>query len=205
MKLNAAARLLAVEKSGPTKAMIETLDEWQNTSPASYGKKLKTQPWPEQFRKCSDKLYRIIVVSEATALKMFAQGHVDNPKPASWTKDMKVIKEFTQSLFFGDSYQASGEYPTVLLMTHVPKANEVILDIDRLWKDKSFKAWVEHYEDAGDLRGGEGLDFADSQKEVVLDGGIKVPLNNVQVGPHWGKPFQFISPAAYTQQYEKHR
>lgn len=199
MELNATFRLIAGTE-GPTKKMLETLDEWQNYALAENAVQLKRQPWPEKYRHYRGILYRIIALSDKKLVETLNSGNLVS-KPASWTKSLKVIKEYMTTHAFSRWIAKAGSDSAAVLLTYSPKSSEVILDIDSLWHDPSFKAWVEHYEDEGELSGGEGLDFQDSQKEVVLDT-VHIKATQITLVPAWAKSIKFISPSEYMDSRE---
>jgi len=192
--------MMAKGEAGPTEDMVETLGEWQNSALPGEAKKLKKQPWPAKFRQYSGTLYRVIALSDKNLMKCIENKMVGAKKPSSWTKDMKVIREFMGDYFFSNSMGDAGDDSSAVLLTIKPKHSDIILDVDSIWKDKSWCAWIEHFNDQRKYFS-EGLEFRDSQQEVILDI-VNVPIHNVQVMTGWSN-HKFISTEQYVKEREK--
>jgi hypothetical protein len=180
--------------------MIDTLSEWQNTSGAGEAKKLKKQKWPAHFRRTSGPLYRVMAMSAKEVQDIGKKGHIDIKAPASWTKSMGVIHEFATELFFREQMMNKGDNGCAVLITHKPQPSQVILDVDAIWKDPSYKAWVEHYEDQGKWFS-EGRDFEGSQKEVILENVI-AQASEVSVCPPWFTKLAFVPLEQYLKEVD---
>jgi hypothetical protein len=82
----------------------------------------------------------------------------------SYTTSKAVIQEFIQSIHFIDSFR--GKEHAYLLYIKNPINSNCILNINSIFKDREFLDSIEYYESSGKYFD-EGLEFKDSQKEVV--------------------------------------
>lgn len=150
-------------------AQIEVVAQWQNFGSGTSGlatKLAKVAPLlPKSARVCKDVCYRAIGLSGKQIQRLLDDETLKHRRIESWTTSTAALKEYigmSSSLIEG---------PHLVLLKHVPKRAEVVLNLDALWKDPQWKASVAYWEDSAlntKKWFNEGLDFKGSQKEVAL-------------------------------------
>mgnify|MGYP003659652348 CR=1 FL=1 len=141
---------------------IETIAVWQNfgIQDKSNLKKLLNLNIPQKFKAVNFPIYRVISIDEYTDLF---------PGIGSWTLDINIAKEFANTLWYLENQKSK----TILLQIDNPKQENVILNIDYIFKDQDFVNSIAYHESLASKKKGkwfnEGLGIEDLQREVIYN------------------------------------
>jgi len=153
--------LLEAVKPKFSYSFIQAIAAWQNwgASEPSVLKKLLALKVPDEFKRCDVPIYRLVGLKNINSI----QSSI-----GSWSKDLKICKDFLKSDWF-DSMN-NPEEKTAVILKVMPKPGKVIIDLDSLWSDQSFVNAIKFYE-AQKKFFSEGLELGNAQKEVVYNSG----------------------------------
>lgn len=160
--------LLEAVKPKFSYSFIQVIAAWQNwgASEPSVLKKLLTLKVPDEFKRCDVPIYRLVGLKNIDSI----QSSV-----GSWSKDLKICKDFLKSDWF--SSMNDPEEKTAVILKVIPKHQNIIIDLDSLWNNQEFVSSIKFYE-AQKKFFTEGLELENAQKEVVYNSG-KLDRNSV--------------------------
>jgi len=165
-----------------TKEWINVIGVWQHVGAVGgeeVFKKLRCLKIPKKYS-TSGIVYRIMGVK----FKKFIDLREFNDKLvtseySSWSLDPKIAENFIRARWFHD-FNDSREKIAVIF-SFEPNNNDVFINLDKLWTNNELENEIEKYENEG-IYMHEGLEFKNSQKEVILN---KVELKNENIYAIW--------------------
>lgn len=136
---------------------IQTIAKWQNYGASVKGvlNNLLKLNIPNKFKICDKPIYRLLGLENINKI----ESHI-----GSWSLDINICKDFLSSDWFDSLNDVNKKKAVILKVT--PKPQNIIVNLDLLWKDKEFKKSINYYEDNKQWFN-EGLEFENSQKEIV--------------------------------------
>jgi hypothetical protein len=96
---------------------------------------------------------------------LFLQGILDEGSPTSWSKNLAFAEKFDRVFDDEDPNSVAGA-----IFEHVPREDEVVLNVPALWDDPGFVAVAEAYQRSGGTEAAAIFYFRDErdQNEVIL-------------------------------------
>lgn len=145
---------------------IQAIANWQNYGAAdkSVVKDLLALKIDNKYKQCQTPIYRLIGLPPEQKI---VTAHI-----GSWTTDLETAKEFIKSNWW-EEFNDAREKAAIILKVQ-PKLSNIIVNLSLLWADNDFRKAIKFYESKG-KRFNEGLDFENSQSEVVYN---SVQLNS---------------------------
>lgn len=166
---------------------LSAVADWQNyggSDKSTNAAMLKLKVPPALARTSAKVLYRIVSLPLETIQALLSGKTYKYKNASSWTKSLKIAKDFRLSLWFRDMVKR-GNISAVLKTA----PRNVILDIEALYKDPRLQEAITWHETHTGYFA-EGLEFGGGQREVVLGPMTlrKQELALLWTGKKWVKP-----------------
>jgi hypothetical protein len=150
--------------------LLRAVNAWQAGSVGKKGKAAKLKKVAEAdkleayLRACDQDCYRRSVLTKAAVSELFFTFTIPE-ETSSWTTDAFVASRFKG----GPPDSGFPPRQAGVIFRHRPTEDEVVLNLERLYKHEAFWPCVEHWEAAGaDFTSGIRK-YAGGQAEVILD------------------------------------
>lgn len=161
-------RLFEKEENPFTKQFIQTMAQWQNYGIDSDNdpliKKLNKLVIPTKYKKCNNDLYRVVALEKEVLDNLNNEKKLNTKLFSSWSYDLKIVEGFSKGNYFID-FLYELKNPKVVFFKYKPKPKDIFLNLHLVWNDKLFLQTLENF---GEENFDEGVEFRDSQKEVIL-------------------------------------
>lgn len=145
--------------------LLQAVSDWQIGSTETRAAALKEQcaSLPAQFRTSVKRCYRQVALTKGYVWKLIADDCL-REKVSSWTLSYPVAMNFKNGV-----PPQGGDYQGVIMTLERPPSAQVIVNIDRLYKDRAFLAAMEAKKGAIS-RYAEGAGrYKGSQQEIVIE------------------------------------
>lgn len=159
------------EAGSPTYSLAEinTVGEWQ-----MYGSsvtKLQAQivslskKFPASVKKSSGTLYRFMFLTKTDYNKLLKGTELNHRHVEGWTTSLKQAKEIFQ---YARHYYTNSNNRILVFIKHQPQANEIVVNLTLLYKDKEWRKSLDHWNDVDIKNVSQGVEEEGSQNEVLL-------------------------------------
>jgi len=145
--------------------LIQAISDWQRSSNSQRAERLKKAcaSLPAKFRTGGKHCFRQVALTKNFVWDLIAEDCL-REKVSSWTRNYRVAMDFK-----GGVPPEDGEFKGVIIEIQKPMPGQIVVNLDRLYKDRDFlaaleanKSLINGYADgAGRWRG--------SQEEVVIE------------------------------------
>lgn len=143
--------------------LLQAINDWQIKSNTKRGEKLKglTVNLPSIFKVCNDVCFRKIELKKDGIFSIVGKERLKE-KISSWTTSIEVAKSFKEGVSISEDERS-------LIIHYSPKAFNVILNLEEVYRSECFHEAVAYYKNSikSIKRGIEN--YGNSQKEVILE------------------------------------
>lgn len=168
-------KIAIVAKTGPAYSWdtIQAIAYWQNHG-SSDKKVLQailkvSASFPAKFKNAPSEAFRVVYLSGKDFTKLKAGTPLPHRQAEGWTVSIQMVEQIIKDISLSTNYPKD----SVEVVLHCkPSPDQIVLNLSTVWADPDFNEAVEYWEDMAYQKKAkwfdEGLEFKDSQKEVII-------------------------------------
>lgn len=143
--------------------LLQAINDWQIKSNPTRGEKLKelTVNLPSNFKECNEACFRKIELKKDGVFSIVGKERLKE-KISSWTTSVEVAKLFKKGV-------STSEDERSLIIHYYPKAFNVILNLEEVYRSDCFHEAVAYYKNSIKSIKRGIYNYGNSQKEVILE------------------------------------